>query len=120
MGFNSVVLTIAIVILVICLVLIGWGIYETVYGSEAKFPPVLSDCPDYWTTSTKKHGDNTLVVCNNTLKMGRGPSKSSNPKCNSFNSGEVSSKCEKLALTRHCAITWDGISDNSALYKECN
>ena len=89
--FNSLVLTIAIVILVICLALIGWAIYQTVYGEDAQWPPILATCPDFWTTSTTVKGGNVkkpVTICNNTLKLGKGGSSSSrsaNDFCNKFN-----------------------------------
>ena len=119
MGFNSLVLEVAIIILIICLVMIGWGIYQSVYGSDAKFPPVISQCPDYWSMDTEMKGKNKIIHCNNTLKMGKGAAESGNPKCNSFEAGTVSSDCEKLGLSTICNITWDGISDNPTIRHKC-
>jgi hypothetical protein len=122
MGFNSVVLTIAIAILVICLVLIGWGIYESVYGSEAKWPPISSTCPDYWvSSSTFVDGNKNKRVnhCTNNLKLGLGSAGSGNPKCDKFIQDNVKTNCEKLAFSRVCGVNWDGITDNTTLSTKC-
>ena len=122
MGFNSVVLTIAIAILVICLILIGWGIYESVYGKEAKWPPISSNCPDYWiSSSTFKDGDRNKRInhCTNNLKLGLGAAKSGNPKCDKFIQDTIKTDCEKLAFSNVCGVNWDGITDNHSLTTKC-
>jgi len=119
-SFNSLVLTIAIVILVICLALIGWGIYETVYGKDAKWPPIMSTCPDFWNTTTSFSGGDLkkpVTMCNNTLKLGKG---GSNHFCDKFNVNNLKSNCSKYTLANTCDITWDGITDNHALKQKCN
>jgi len=125
-GFNSVVLTIAIVILVICLALIGWGIYDTVYGADAKWPPIMSTCPDFWTTTTTFSGGDMkkpITMCNNTLKLGKGGSSGGggNDFCDKFNIHDLKSACSKHTLASACDITWDGFdADNHALTQKCN
>jgi hypothetical protein len=122
MGFNSVVLTIAIAILVICLILIGWGIYESVYGSEAKWPPISSNCPDYWISKSSFVGGNKkdrVNHCINNLKLGLGSAGSGNPKCDKFIQDNVKTNCEKLAFSRVCGVNWDGITDNTTLSTKC-
>jgi len=124
-SFNSVVLTIAIVILVICLALIGWGIYDTVYGADAKWPPIMSTCPDFWTTTTTFSGGDMkkpITMCNNTLKLGKGGSSGGgNDFCDKFNIHDLKSACSKHTLASACDITWDGFdADNHALTQKCN
>jgi len=125
-SFNSVVLTIAIVILVICLALIGWGIYDTVYGSDAKWPPIMSTCPDFWTTTTTFSGGDMkkpITMCNNTLKLGKGGSSGGggNDFCDKFNIHDLKSACSKHTLASACDITWDGFdADNISLTQKCN
>jgi len=118
MGFNSLVLEIAIIILIICLVMIGWAIYQSVYGSDVKFPPVISECPDYWSMTTEMKGKKKIINCNNNLKLGLGGAK--NPKCVTFETGEVNDTCERWGLANICQITWDGISDNSQVSHKCS
>ena len=124
-SFNSVVLTIAIVILVICLAIIGWGIYQEVYGSDAKWPPISSACPDFWTTNTvlkdPSKPKTAKTICTNTLKLGKGGSSGDgNNFCDSFNINDLKDDCSKMTLAKHCKITWDGIyPDNNNLKKKC-
>ena len=122
MGFNSVVLTIAIAILVICLILIGWGIYESAYGEKVKWPPISSTCPDYWVSRSEFPNGNkkkSVDFCYNNLKLGLGTQGSGNPKCDKFEINDIKSNCEKLAFSRSCKVNWDGITDNTPLSIKC-
>ena len=113
-SFNTIVLEIAIVILIICLIFIGWAIYDSLYGKKVKFPPVVGTCPDYWNVSTDKHGK---ITCNNTLSVGA-PTKPNN-KCEKFVTTTYNTDCKKYTLANSCGFTWDGITDNSHLLKKC-
>ncbi len=114
-NFNSLVLQIAIIILIISLVMIGWGIYQTVYNGDAIYPVVKSACPDYWDISNDKN----IKKCKNTLKLGKGGAQSGDPNCDSFNITDFNDNCSKLKLSNVCQITWDGISDNNKLSYTC-
>ena len=62
MTFQKTVLTIAIVLLIICLIFIGAMLYSSKYS--AKFPPVNSACPDYWVDlgPSKENGNKSMCV----------------------------------------------------------
>ena len=46
MKFQNIVVMVAVVILIALLTWIGYGMYQ--HQSNAEFPPVSSECPDYW------------------------------------------------------------------------
>ena len=128
-SFNTLVLQIAVVILIICLALIGWALYESTHGDKTKWPPVISNCPDYWKVSNvkMKGGDEIQEICTNNLKLGReveenpsiGGFNTDMSVCNRFPSSLMRNRCTKLALARRCNITWDGITENSDLRQHC-
>ncbi len=49
MQFQQIVVMIAAITLIGLLTWIGYGMYQSEHS--AKFPPVSSDCPDYWTAN---------------------------------------------------------------------
>ena len=102
--FQKVVLTIAAVILILTLVIIGILLYNQ--SSNAQWPPETSSCPDYYTATS----DN---VCKNT-----GGVKVSNENCNTGDfSGSVwkgkPGEKRKCQWARDCGVAWDGISNAS-------
>ena len=104
MTFQSTVIVIAEVILVISIVIIGINLYRQ--KANVAYPPIIADCPDYWEidgTMCKKPTHNSLVTdCPNTdfgTPMYKG------------NTGP----CEKKKWAKLCKVTWDGITNNSEL-----
>jgi len=60
MTFQSTVIVIAEVILVISIVIIGINLYRQ--KANVAYPPIIADCPDYWEidgTMCKKYGTRT-------------------------------------------------------------
>lgn len=111
-SFNSVVLQVAVVILVICLALVGLAIWQSVYGDGVKWPPVDIVCPDFWVT--------TETSCSNNLKLGTSDPSLNKGNCDYFNIDQFNNDCDKRNYARKCGITWDGITDNVALQNKCN
>ena len=115
MTFQTIVVTIAIITLIVLLTWIGYGMYKN--ETNAKFPPVSSDCPDYWTS--EKVGDKT--VCKNTFDIGHCPvGKTGLP----ISQGTVDFSCanykgengdyNKCKWTKQCNASWDGIDSQCA------
>ena len=46
MNFQSTVLTIAVVLLLLCMILISIALVKT--KNTEQWPPIIGDCPDYW------------------------------------------------------------------------
>jgi hypothetical protein len=102
MTFQSTVLYIAIVVLIISLIFIGISLYNT---TGAKFPPVASKCPDYFeienNTCKNKHGIGTQVA----------------PHCPArdefLSLSDVETPCTKYKRAKKCKLTWNGITNAS-------
>ena len=111
--FNKIVLTIAIVLLCISLTVLGVFLSKSMF--EDSYPPITSDCPDYWDVSNNLNGD---IICNNvsTINKGRGDSLCNNYPVDEFEaggSGKYDVICEKYKWAKKCNITWDGITNNN-------
>ena len=102
-SFNTIVIIVAAVILVISLIAIGIMIYLNQF--KKAFPPVVADCPDYWLD--KSDGDSSKCV--NVKKIG----KEKCPKIMDFSQARFQGSkglCRKYKWAKRCDITWDGIS----------
>ena len=67
MNFQSIVMIVATVILIFALATIGVALSNL--NSDIKYPPVIADCPDYWSISKKAIDSNnpngpTEFTCN--------------------------------------------------------
>ena len=62
-SFNSLVLMIASIILIILLIVIGITMYYS--AKNAEFPPVIAECPDYWNVTK----EDNKTMCKNILKV---------------------------------------------------
>jgi hypothetical protein len=105
--FQKVVLTIAVVILILTLVIIGVLLYNK--SASSQWPPEVSSCPDYYTATSEN-------VCQNT-----GAIKVSNANCNTGDfSGSVwkgkPGEKRKCQWARDCGVAWDGISNASPAF----
>jgi len=121
-NFNKTVLMVASVLLILGLIIIGLFISKNIEKSD--FPPIISDCPDYWNVVY----DNTFVVdsnlntnqkisCrNNSINSGRNVDSCRTYNANAFNSAGTTAAdkiCAKYRWAKSCDIHWDGISNNS-------
>ena len=107
--FQKTVATVAIVILIITLCIIGIALYRAKYHS--KYPPVIANCPDYWDASGNLDISNNFVCVNS---MNLGSSTCSNQMNFSTPSWQGrNSLCQKYKWAKSCDLTWDGITDNA-------
>lgn len=99
-GFQKTVLIVAIVILTIALIFIGFALG---YAQDDKWPPMIPGCPDYWEIDGS--GNNT--TCTNTLNLG-----TCNTVMNFQNAPYTGSNgdCAKYTWANKCGVTWDGIT----------
>lgn len=100
-SFQKIVLITAIIILIIVLIFIG---ITLAFTKPEVWPPVVPQCPDYWTMDGS--GNNT--VCNNVQNLGTCGVKSMN-----FNQPQFSGSqgtCNKYTWSQNCDISWDGIT----------
>ena len=101
MTFQTVVLTIAAIALIISLVVIGVLIKSA--KGNATFPPEVGKCPDYLKATLS--GTNG-ITCTNTHGLGKCGSSFQPTAGNS-----VSSIITNCNAAKNCGLTWDGITN---------
>ena len=107
MNFQKIVLTIATVLLIVILVVIGVSLSKA--SVEENWPPVVGECPDYW-VDMSGNGE----ACFNSHSLGKCniPSEG-NPNSMNFNISpftEDNGTCAKYTWANKCQVTWDGIT----------
>tara|TARA_B100001057_G_scaffold91960_1_gene88219 strand:+ start:861 stop:1220 length:360 start_codon:yes stop_codon:yes gene_type:complete len=110
-SFQSVVMTVATVLLILALIIIA--IVTWTKQTSKNFPPVVSDCPDYWADMSRGNASN----CVNVHHVGNKDC----PNQMNFSAPEFRGPdgiCGKLAWAQRCQQTWDGVT-NSSRTKHC-
>lgn len=107
MNFQKIVLSIATVLLIIILVIIGVTLSKA--KSEEEWPPIVGACPDYW-VDMSGNGE----ACFNSHSLGRCniPRKGEKGTMN-FNQSPFTGDngdCAKYRWAKVCRVTWDGIT----------
>jgi hypothetical protein len=109
-SFQSTLLIIATIILIIILVLFAYTLHN---GQKNQvWPPTKSNCPDYWTDNS-----GTGALCQNTL--GLGTCTSSPDFTNATYSSSSTGKCAKQKWATKCGVTWDGITYGYGVNNPC-
>ena len=109
MSFQKIILIIATVLLILVLFMFGYAMSNQ--KEEDKYPPVQSQCPDYWTV---KRGKDGLPMCENVKGLG-------NDNCqkqmdfSKFPFIGSKGQCNKQKWARTCGVTWDGITNASGI-----
>ena len=106
-GFQKIVLYSAIIILIISLVIIGIALS---YAKDKKqWPPIVPDCPDYWTID----GSGNNATCLNVKDLGTcRPNRGRHLSMN-FNNAPFTGAdemCAKYTWANRCNVSWDGIT----------
>ena len=114
-GFQKSVLTIAVIILVLALVFMGLILSNK---SAEQWPPVLSDCPDWWVID----GSGNTSTCTNVKDLGVCQANSGDKHLvMDFNSpifAGDNGACNKYKWANKCKVSWDGI--NYGVENPCN
>jgi len=104
-GFQKIVLFAAIIILIISLVFIGIALSYS--SDQQEWPPMIPECPDYWTMDASG-------ICVNSKDLGICPAQSGQDHLiMNFNipaftgSNEL---CSKYTWAQQCKVAWDGIT----------
>jgi hypothetical protein len=106
--FQKIVLFIAIIILILALVFIGYVLKKS---HMSDWPPIIGDCPDFWTDLS---GNGSKCV--NVKNLGNGTCKpSGNTKYLTMDFSQApftggNGLCSKYKWAKNCGITWDGIT----------
>ena len=107
MSFQKTVVSVAMVMLVILLLVIGVALYKQ--KNNANYPPVTGTCPDYW---MEQDDNNDGTKCVNVKNLG----SSSCKKEMDFSvypwNGDDGT-CNKYKWAKACDLTWDGITNNN-------
>ena len=108
-GFEKKVLIIAGIILVVSLVLVL--IFILMSKGNQKYPPVESECPDYWEL---EEVNNKKLLCKNVKGLGEGWSGEStevtiDPNRQDFQG--VDGLCNKQNWAREHNVTWEGVTE---------
>ena len=110
--FNKMVLMVASILLILGLIIIGIIIARTL--AEEVFPPVVTDCPDYWNVAY--NSANQVECRHNQINSGKAdPSYCRNYPTSRFGvsgSSDADILCEKSKWAKECNIHWDGITNN--------
>jgi hypothetical protein len=106
--FQKTVLFSAIIILIICLIFIGIALSQAT-ASET-WPPMIPECPDYWTID----GSGNATTCTNVKDLGTCPPKGNEQHLTmNFNTPAFTGSnelCAKYTWATKCGVTWDGIT----------
>jgi hypothetical protein len=116
MSFNSIVMIVAIGMLIVSLAIIGIALKNQ--KNNITFPPVISDCPDYYTSV--KNPEGTDYLCNKDTNL----STNDDTECNTIDNSHTKFKglgglCAKKKWADNCGITWDGVTNNPDSEKNC-
>ena len=119
-SFQNIVMTTASIILIICLIFIGIGLYRKKY--KADYPPIIANCPDYWQDSSENwrdsSGNTNGSKCVNPLGLGKAGACNNRTTVMDFTTGQwtgSSGLCNKSKWAKECNLTWDGITNNSEI-----
>ena len=110
-GFEKKVLIVAGIILVVSLVLVL--IFILMSKGNQKYPPVESECPDYWEL---EEDDNKKLLCKNVKGLGdkdtwSGESTDVTIDPNRQEFQGVDGLCNKQNWARQHNVTWEGVTE---------
>lgn len=103
MIFQNIILLVALVILIVSLIIIGVLIRRK--QSDVKYPPIVSECPDYFEIIAPNK-------CKNTHKLGTCKKNGKTQEIFDFTSSRFSGptgKKNKCNAATFCGLSWDGI-----------
>ena len=105
MTFQKIILYLAIIILIIILLIVG---ITLIYSkSHPTWPPMIPECPDYWSYDASG-------ICVNIKDLGTCPPKGNDKHLKmDFNASPFTGTdglCNKYNWANNCKVTWDGIT----------
>jgi len=108
MNFQYIVLTIAVVLLLLCMILISIALIKSKKAEQ--WPPLIGDCPDYWVDLSGNGAQcvnmKDLGTCNGSVPEGRHLQMDFTVAPYIGQNG----LCAKYKWATGCGITWDGIT----------
>jgi hypothetical protein len=104
-AFQTIVMITAAIILVVSLCFIGMALRKQ--KNSAVFPPVIANCPDYWTDTSGNKGSG----CTNDQNIGNLSCASTMDFSKPMFAGSMGA-CAKYKWAQQCNLSWDGITNN--------
>jgi hypothetical protein len=115
MNFQKIVLTIATVLLIIILVVIGLSLSKS--SREENWPPIIGECPDYWVDMSGNgqecFNSHSLGRCNLPSDLANQTNVNEHKTTMNFNQSPFTGdngNCAKYRWAKACGVTWDGIT----------
>ena len=110
MNFQKTTIMVGSIALIILLLVFAYQIYNEKYKSV--YPPVVSECPDFW----ENNSNDNPSRCFNVKNLGsESCAKTMDFSQSSWTGSEGS--CNKYKWAKECDITWDGITNNPKVCK---
>lgn len=103
MSFQKTTVIIAIVVLILVLLLVAYMMHKS--KKTAKWPPMISECPDYFEVVSPQ-------VCNNVRNLGNCPGTISFTDPQFQGSSGLK---QKKTWAENCGVVWDGITNNTSI-----
>lgn len=100
-AFQKTILFAAIIVLILCMVFIGYSLQNI---QKENWPPNIPVCPDYWTVD----GSGNNYKCLNTNNLGTCGLKEMNFNTPTFTGSRE--MCNKYTWAKNCGLAWDGIT----------
>jgi hypothetical protein len=108
MIFQNSILILAVVLLIIGSIVLAYAIKSSI--KSQKWPPYVSNCPDYWLDTTG----------NGSACKSSGVNMSPGALCSGTVNFSKYDPCQKYNISNTCGIYWDGVNyGNEALSKQC-
>lgn len=109
MNFQYSILILAIILLIVGTIILSYSVKASV--KSQKWPPYVSNCPDYW-LDTDGHGS----ACKSSI-MNQSPGAL----CSGVVNFSKYNDCQKYNISNQCSIYWDGINyGNNNMSKQCS
>tara|TARA_Y100001970_G_C13860912_1_gene664064 strand:+ start:321 stop:716 length:396 start_codon:yes stop_codon:yes gene_type:complete len=123
--FNKTVLSISVFVLIISLSILAFFLSKSLH--EDSFPPIISDCPDYWDVSLNPlvPTDDSVYCKNNTnINVGKRVGSDTSHECYQPDEGiqhkikwvglnDQDTLCKKFTWANNCNVVWDGVTNNN-------
>ena len=111
-NFQMGTIIIAFVVLCICLMFIAFSFSNI--KNTSQYPPVVSDCPDYWLDMSDGSGNKCI---NKHTDLGNSDCSKTMDFSDSFWSGDLG-LCRKKQWAQKCNLTWDGVTNSNQACKK--
>lgn len=111
--FNRIVIVVALCFLLGMLVLVGYLVNNSKYN--AKWPPVIGECPDYWEVEKGEDGKYRCIVNERNTNVGRCNQASYNTFISGLSENDlkgISGLRKKSKWANDCGIMWDGVTNH--------